>query len=186
MLCVILGAGYYYFQTKILDGQSDLDAKSLEEQKEELVTGKEFQNLPEVIELKKQEAELQQAAPEKESLDKKNTPSKEEIENNLKQKLSALQGEYNGKLGGLIASAKGEYRQIASGQKSGSKSQLAEKYLGLAKSLEAQCDARVYAAIAIAENDLQKYGYRSDIMGNARQEYQQQKKERRRQLLSKL
>lgn len=177
-----------------------MDSKTKDEQKNELLTKKEFSDLPEVQALKEQEKELKngdaldakagQGVP---SSDNKNTAQvtndnsiKADIENRLKQKLSSLQGEYNANISGLIASAKKEYTQIASGQKSGSKAALAQKYLGLAQGLEAQCDARVYAAIAYAENELQEYGYQSSVPEQARQAYQQQKKERRQQLLNKL
>ncbi|GAB6179477.1 hypothetical protein JCM14036_07960 [Desulfotomaculum defluvii] len=199
-LTLIVAAGYIYFDRFVLNGTSELDTKTGEEQKTELLTKEEFAALPEVQELKEQEEQLERvgvmeagsgqagASPGNKSTAQASdaAPSKADIENRLKKKLVSLQGEYNGKLEGLIASAKGEYHQIVSGQRKGSKSALADKYLNLAQGLEAQCDARVYAAIAFAENELQEYGYQSSMPEQARQTYQQQKKERRKQLLSKI
>ena len=109
-----------------------------------------------------------------------------DIENQLRQKLSALQSEYNGKLAGLIASAQKEYRQAQAGQKEVSKKELLQKYMNLADSIESQCDARVYAAIAYTENELAEYGYQSTVPEQARKIYQESKKERRKQLLNRL
>lgn len=178
-------AGYLAFDHYFLNPKSAMDAKTKEEQKQELLNNDRYKDLPEVKELRQQTNELEKSG---------NQPpnggagqvSQAEIENNLRQKLASLQGEYNSRINGLIASAKQEYIQIATGQKSGSKSALARKYLGLANQLEAECDARVYAAIAYAEEQLAMYGYHSNVTDQARAAYQQAKKARRQYLMSKL
>ena len=182
-------SGYLYFDRHIINAKSELDKKSKQEQTAEILNNQEFENLPEVKELKQQVNQFDQQKDDVSGA-KVNAPggvpSQADIENKLKQKLAALQSEYNGKISGLLAAARKEYSQIQSGQISVSKRELAEKYIGLAESIEAQCDARVYAAIAYAENELIGYGYQSSVPGEARQVYQSTKSERRKQLLSKL
>lgn len=113
-----------------------------------------------------------------------NIPSQAEIEQELINALISLRNEYNAQLNNLITLAAAEYEQIPSEQK-GKKAmlELAKKYLELAKGLEAECDARVYALIIMAENELAKYGYASDVPQKAREEYEKQKEELRQELL---
>lgn len=194
LVLLILGAvlsiaGIYYFNNNVINSQSDLDKKSAEEQKKELLTNEEFKNLPEVVALEEQVSQMEKkdsTTTPKNANTNKSIPSQSNIENNLKEKLQSLQSEYNGRINGLVATAKKEYQQIQSGQKTESKTELAKKYVNMANGLETQCDARVYAAIAYAENQLQQYGYQSNYPEQARNVYQQTKKERRKQLLSKL
>lgn len=206
VLGVVLFAGYLGVQHYLINGKSDLDEKSETELQTALITEEEYQDLPEVEELKKQVSEMKgmgSGEPSQGALESpipgvvssvgeggtqlgSNIPSQAEIEKKLRQKLSALQGEYSGRLGGLIGSAKREYRMIEAGKSSISKRQLAEKYMGMAQGLEGQCDARVYAAIAYAENELARYGYQSSVPAQAKKTYQQTKAERRKQLLNKI
>lgn len=130
ILAAIGIGGYFAFQHYFIATGSDLDAKSSEQQKQELLTNEKYKDLPEVIALKQQVNEAENKGDELSKGTSNRKTSQAEIENNLKQKLAALQGEYNGKLGGLIGSAKSEYMQIKSGKKSGSTSELASKYLG--------------------------------------------------------
>ncbi|MEW6698380.1 MAG: hypothetical protein ACOY35_02245 [Bacillota bacterium] len=187
LLGVVVLSGYLYFDRYILNAESDLDKKSKQEQTAEILSKEEFKELPEVKELKQQmDNSNSQEAGSKEGDNSDTIPSQKDIEKSLEQKLESLQGEYNSKINGLLAAARKEYTQIQTGQNSGSKTELAQKYLNLADGIEDQCDARVYAAIAYAENELAQYGYESDTPQKAREIYQQQKKERRKQLLSKI
>ncbi|SHK76002.1 hypothetical protein [Desulforamulus aeronauticus] len=178
------------FDKYFLNRQSDLDGKSKEEQKQAILNNEEFKDFPEVIELKKQVEETdkeiiagtndQNKNSEAEGVDR---PSQAKIEADLNQKLTSLQNDYNSKIAGLVNSAK---KELDSKQKGGSKKELVQKYIGLSESLESQCDARVYAAINFAENELSKYGYQSSVPAQAKTVYQQTKKDRRMHLLSKL
>lgn len=189
LIGVVALSGYLYVDRYIINAKSELDKKSKQEQTAEILNNQEFENLPEVKELKQQVNQFDQQKDDVSGA-KGNAPdgvpSQADIENKLKQKLAALQSEYNSKISGLLAAARKEYSQIQSGQISVSKRELAEKYIGLAENIEAQCDARVYAAIAYAENELIGYGYQSSVPGESRQVYQSTKSERRKQLLSKL
>lgn len=186
LLGVVVLSGYLYFDKYILNAESDLDKKSKQEQTAEILGNEEFKELPEVKELKQQMDKPNTEAGSKEGDPSSNIPSQNDIENRLEQKLTALQGEYNSKIRGLLTAARKEYTQIQTDQNFGSKRELAQKYMDLAEGIEAQCDARVYAAIAYTENELARYGYESDTPQKAREIYQQQKKERRLQLFSKI
>ncbi|WP_304542001.1 hypothetical protein [Desulforamulus aquiferis] len=188
---VLLLSGLYYFKYSFLNTESMMDAKDKAEQKKELLSNERFGNLPEVVELKEQMAQQEKKnSPGGQDFDAGETaasvPSQGELEARLVQKMQSLQGEYNGKINSYIAAAKKEYEKIESGQITMSKKALAQKYIGLVEGMEAECDARVYAAIARAENELTSYGYSTDIADKARETYRQTKKQQRSQLLSKL
>lgn len=192
VLVVLALCGYLAFDKFFLNRQSDLDKKSKEEQSQAILSNEEYKDFPEVAELKKQVEGISEGTSQEngqgKSLDNEGIipPTQAEIEADLKQKLIGLHNEYNSKLAGLANAAKQEFNQLESGQKRGSKKALVEKYFGMAESLEAQCDARVYAAINYTENELQKYGYQSDFPAQAREVYLKTKKERRQHFLSKL
>lgn len=188
-LGVALVTGYIWFNSFFLESESNLDSKSAEKQEEVLLTSEEFKDLPEVIALKQQVQETNgkdETAAQMEGVKGtlETVPSQSDIESNLKQKLSSLQAEYNGRLAGLISAAQNEYKKLETGQVKESKIELAKKYITLADGLESQCDARVYAAITYAENELTRYGYDTGIAEEARKHYQQTKKERRNKLLN--
>ncbi|MTI80474.1 MAG: hypothetical protein FH758_06245 [Firmicutes bacterium] len=195
----------------LLNPVSEMDTKSPERQKEELLKNDKYKGLPEVEALKEQEQKEKQKQQKnkdnskpasttnpKESIEANEEsktsnetvpeviPSKVQLENQLQEKLTALKSEYNAKLNQLLASAKAEYKQVKSGEKEVSVSKLAKNYLNLGNAMEAECDARVYASIAYTENMLKKYNYDTSIIKEARQTYQNTKEERRQRLLDKL
>lgn len=107
-------------------------------------------------------------------------PTQEEIEKKLQDKLISLRAEYTNKINDVIASAIVEYKAAEGGE---NKQEIFNKYIELVRELELECDARVYATIAKAENKLMKYNYNTDIADIAREEYKRQKEEKRNQLL---
>ncbi|KJS15185.1 MAG: hypothetical protein VR69_14965 [Peptococcaceae bacterium BRH_c4b] len=168
----------------VLNAKSDLDSKTAKEQ--ELLSSDKFKDLPEVKALKQQVDHLHEDSSGNNVLDNKAPnpiPSRQDIEKNLRKKMTALQSEYNGRLNGLISQAKSEYVQAKKEKKKISNSQLAQKYMGLAEGVEAECDARAYAVIAYAENELTRYNYSAGIADEARKAYQQAKSQRRIDLL---
>lgn len=98
----------------------------------------------------------------------------------LQDKLISLRAEYTNKINDVIASAIVEYKAAEGGE---NKQEIFNKYIELVRELELECDARVYATIAKAENKLMKYNYNTDIADIAREEYKRQKEEKRNQLL---
>ena len=91
-----------------------------------------------------------------------------------------MRAEYTNKINDVIASAIVEYKAAEGGE---NKQEIFNKYIELVRELELECDARVYATIAKAENKLMKYNYNTDIADIAREEYKRQKEEKRNQLL---
>ena len=86
----------------------------------------------------------------------------------------------------LVGRAKAEYIQLRSGNSKVELKALADKYIAMGNSLEAQCDARVYAAIAYAENQLEYFNHKSSVPGQARQQYLREKAQRRKNLLNSI
>jgi hypothetical protein len=188
VLVLIMGGGYVYINNYLFNPVSELDKATTEKQQEIILSNDQYIELPEVKELK-QQLEAKHAGKGvnwPQTADSDSVLTKAEIESQLQQKLNNLQGEYNGKINGLLSSARSEYVQVKSGSKSGSVGSLAKKYMNMGKALEAECDARVYAAIAYAENELAQYNYKSNIPEQARKTYKQSKDERRVQLFDKL
>lgn len=192
LLAAIMLAGFFLFNHFFINSASELDSKTPEQQEEALVSSEEFKDLEEVSALKEQ-VELMEdgkgavAVTESAASDSVVTvPSKTSIENGLRAKLIALQSEYTGKLNRLVGQAKAEYVQICSGKTRIGLDELARKYISIGSALESQCDARVYAAIAYAENQLVYYNYESSIPNQAREQYQTAKAQRRKAMLSSI
>ena len=192
LLLAIGLAGYFAFDHYFINAVSELDAKTPEEQEEILVSSEDYQDLEEVVALKKQVEAMEKgmgAAAEKENeaaASPSGILSKAAIENNLRTKLNSLQAEYTGRLNGLAGQAKSEYVGMRSKKAKVNLDALANKYIGLAGGLEGQCDARVYAAIAYAENQLELFNYESSMPGQARRQYQTIKAQRRKSMLSSI
>lgn len=194
ILAVLAFGGYRYFMSSFINAGSDLDVKTKAEQSEELLANPEFKELPEVIELKHQLEQLAGGSDNTGGQVQGGLPgvtapgpfTQQEIEGKLRQRMLVLQAEYNGRMNGLIASAKKEYIQLQSGQTNVSKKDLLQKYLGMVEKLEAECDARIYATLAIAENQLDSQGLTSAVPDEARAAYRMAKKDKRQEILSKI
>ena len=189
VIAILIFSGYLYVDNYVLNAKSDLDKKTVSEQEKQLLVNKEFADLPEVKALRQQLEQLNKEGSgdnTNPAADSAFVPSRQDIENGFRTKMAALQSEYNGRVNALIAQAKSEYVRARQENKKISTSALAQKYIGLAGGVEAECDARAYAAIAYTENELSRYGYDTGITEDAREAYQQAKSQRKKELLSRM
>jgi hypothetical protein len=207
LLAGLLLAGYFLISHFFINAASELDAKTPEEQEQTLVESEQFGDLEEVAALKEQVELIEEGkspivGKPSGGIENSNgsaggadggskdsgtrTSSKKSIETNLRSKMYALQAEYNGKLNALASRAKAEYVRLRSSNSKVNLNVLASKYIGMGNSLEAQCDARVYAAIAFAENQLEYYSYQSSIPDKAREQYRREKAQRRKSMLNSI
>ena len=109
----------------------------------------------------------------------------EQISNKYKSKLIALNGEYEGRISGLLSSAQAEFNsQKSSGSQSGAIA-LAKKYTSAAKVLEGECDKKVYAVINQMEGELKGNNLPTAVVGQVRAGYEVTKNERRKFYMGK-
>lgn len=213
VLLLLVGlAGYFLFNHFFINVASQMDKKTPEEQQQLLVGSDEYSDLEEVAALKEQLKRLEEGKPPLIEQDLEGSgsdssgesrggnpenrdnypesysraPSKQGIENSLRKKMSSLQSEYNGKLNALVGQAKAEYVRLRASDSKVNVKDLANKYMAKGNSLEAQCDARVYAAIAYAENQLAFYNYKSAVPNEARKQYVKVKAQRRKSLMNSI
>ena len=213
LLALVVLAGYFLFNHFFINATSQLDEKTPEEQAQVLIGSDEYAGLEEVAALKEQLQRLKEgkspvveegleasgngSSPQgsegyPENLDNsresysRSIPPKTAIENTLRTKMYSLQSEYNGKLNALVGQAKAEYVRLRASNSKVNAKDLASKYIAKGNSLEAQCDARVYAAIAYAENQLRFYNYKSTVAREAREQYVQVKAQRRKSLMNSI
>ena len=108
-----------------------------------------------------------------------------QITDKYKSQLIALNGEYESRISGLLATAQSEY---STRKKNGSQSDvaaLAKKYYGTGKALEAECDGKVYAVINNMESELKRNNLPTSIVGQVRTGYEKEKNDRRKYYMGK-
>ncbi|QZY55348.1 hypothetical protein [Crassaminicella profunda] len=111
--------------------------------------------------------------------------TEEEIVAKYTGQFTALRGEFEGKLGGLIGEAKGEYNALSEDDKSSGKLSLGFKYLKKAKGLEKECDGRFDAVLEEMKKELTLGGFSTDAAVKAKAQYKNEKSERRTSLMKK-
>ncbi|RQD74335.1 MAG: hypothetical protein D5R97_08020 [Candidatus Syntrophonatronum acetioxidans] len=117
----------------------------------------------------------------------KDSPSltEEEVMEKYLPQIRSLESQASKRLEDLFASA---YREYAEGKEAGEKiegRELARKYIQAGNKLEAGVDAAFKDILARAEKELNKHNLATDIIQEAKKEYDQAKRERRSELLNK-
>ena len=91
-------------------------------------------------------------------------------------KLYGVRGAYQGRIDGIISSAKSEFASLPAEQQTGSaKSSILSSKLSQAESLEAECDARVESVLGEMSAELSAAGHSTDSVGQLRSYYEDAK-----------
>lgn len=91
-------------------------------------------------------------------------------------KLYGVRGAYQGRIDGIISSAKSEFASLPAEQQTGSaKSSILSSKLSQAESLEAECDARVESVLGEMSAELSAAGHSTDSVGKLRSYYEDAK-----------
>ena len=91
-------------------------------------------------------------------------------------KLYGVRGAYQGRIDGIISSAKSEFASLPAEQQTGSaKSSILSSKLSQAESLEAECDARVESMLGEMSAELSAAGHSTDSVGQLRSYYEDAK-----------
>jgi hypothetical protein len=122
-------------------------------------------------------------APGKNS-DSNKPPLQRDIEARHIAKLQDIARSYAGKLNSLTEAARSEYVSAKQEGKSISAVALARRYMASGSSLEADCDAQFYDALAEFEAELRQNSLPLDTAQQARQEYEWAKASRKKEILA--
>jgi len=109
-------------------------------------------------------------------------PRRRQIEQDYLARLQSTASGYEARLNGLVSAAWLEYTAAKKENPNLDLRPLANKYYSAGKSLEAECDSRVYALLESFESDLLANSFPADAARQARQEYEARKRARAGQL----
>lgn len=120
----------------------------------------------------------------------KNAPSTAEKEQEIVSRyvfrLYAMEGEYIGKIEGLVASAIAEYKAKRTGQNNRSlQLSIGASYVGRITALEGECDGRVEALLSEMSAELDAIGADKAIINTIRTAYRNEKSTKRAYYMSK-
>lgn len=102
--------------------------------------------------------------------------TKEDITAKYTAKLLGIRGAFEGRVNGLISSAKTEYAALpAEQQTSSAQSAILSSKMGEAGALEAECDAKVDALLSEMSAELSAAGQSTDAVGQLRSYYEETK-----------
>ena len=87
----------------------------------------------------------------------------------------ALRTSFVGQLDGLLQQAKAEYGALSPEQREKQKNSLASKYIGLAGSLEANCDSQMEAILSRIQKHLKENGGDTSLVKEIRKVYENEK-----------
>ena len=87
----------------------------------------------------------------------------------------ALRTSFVGQLDGLLQQAKAEYGTLSPEQREKQKNSLASKYIGLAGSLEANCDSQMEAILSRIQKHLKENGGDTSLVKEIRKVYENEK-----------
>lgn len=106
--------------------------------------------------------------------EKNETPAKDQNSRlqELLAKVYLMKASYSGQIDGLVSQAKQEY---IAGKGKISKFTIGKKYIGMAGSLEAQCDGQMEAILAQIKEELQKTGGNLSLVDEIRAAYKSEK-----------
>ena len=107
--------------------------------------------------------------------EKKEEPQKQEQPSRLKELLAQvylMKASYGGQLDGLVSQAKQEY---IAGKGKISKFTIGKKYIGMAGSLEAQCDGQMEAILTEIKAELKRTGGNLSLVDEIRAAYRNEK-----------
>ncbi|SHK66641.1 hypothetical protein [Tepidibacter formicigenes] len=200
LIIIILGismsACTFFYKEKVVKPKKKITVKVDNNLKDEPIKTKEELNkkieeiikADESIDLSDKNIEKQEIVKDKDK--KENTTkkiSKKEIINKYKSKFYLLQGEYNGKINGMIAQAKKEYYALPEKDRTTmSKLRIGLKYYNKAKGLEKECDSKVDSTLSSMAKELTESGYSTEAVDLIKNYYENEKSSKRSYYFSKI